>query len=552
MFGSQASSSIRLAGGRGAWLRSATIAVSAAAIGLLAESVAFGWGDLRGWVPDVAVGWLFVGCGIAVTSLRDWSRFGVLMVAAGLFWFVGNFANVQSPSVDWLARHGRFVYIALLVLAALSGLAARIGTRVAGLIAAASFLTVLWPTGSPTDAEVRVMALGGLVIALTAWAGLRSGASLARSGRLLVTGSALLGLTFVSVGVARLSVPVGGYETVTLSFDLALCLVAGVFLIAYSAEGSQRERVTDLVVELGESRSAPIRDALRRTLDDPGLEIGYRLADDETYVDQLGRPLSLPTADSRGVVTPLGEDMILLHDRSLLADDRVLAAVGAAAELSATNARLQAELRTQIAELRASRRRLAIARDEGRRRLGRELRAGAERHLTAVRDSLLELQPDGTEAAAALGRSRMVLSQALADLRSIASGLHPSALADQGLTGAVSSLTALSPVPVETSIAVGRLDPAVESTAYFVCAEALANIAKHAQASAASVSIRETEGGLRVLVADDGVGGADRSGSGLRGLADRVEALGGSLRVRSPRGCGTDLVAEIPVVGEGV
>ena len=546
MFGSRASSSIRPAGGRGAWLTSAAIAVSATAIGLLAESVA-GWGELRGWVPDLAVGWLFVGCGIAAMSLRDWSRSGVLMVAAGLVWFVGNFANAQSPSIDWLARHGRFVYIALLVLAALSVVVARMRTRGAGLIAAASFLAVLWPTGSPTEAEVRVIALGVLVLALTTWAALRSGASFARSGRLAVTGSALLGLTFVSVGVARLSVPVDGYETVTLSFDLALCLVAAVFLVAYSTEGSQRERVTDLVVELSESRSASIRDALRRTLGDPGLEIAYRLADDDTYVDQLGRPLSLPTADSLGVVTPLGEDMILLHDRSLLADDRVFAAVGVAAELSATNARLQAELRAQIAELRASRRRLAIARDEGRRRLGRELRDGAQRHLTTVRDSLLELQPDGAEAAAALGRSRTLLSQALADLRSIASGLHPSALVDQGLTGAVSSLTELSPVPVETSIAVGRLDPAVESAAYFVCAEALANIAKHARASRATVSISRAEGTLRVVIADDGSGGADASGSGLSRLTDRVEELGGSLRVVSPRGHGTRIAAEVPV-----
>jgi signal transduction histidine kinase len=550
MFGSRASSSIRPAGGRGAWLASAAIAVSAAAIGLLAESVAFGWGDLRGWVPDVAVGWLFVGCGVAAMSLRDWSRFGVLMVGAGLVWFVGNFANAQSPSVDWLARHGSFVYIALLVLAALSILVARMRMRGVVLIAAASFLAVLWPTGSPTDAEVRVMALGGLVLALTAWAALRSGASFARSGRLAVTGSALLGLTFVSVGVARLSVPAGGYETVTLSFDLALCLVAGLFLVALTTAGSQRERVTDLVVELGESRSVPIRDALRRTLGDSTLEIGYRLAAGDTFVDQLGRTLSVPPENPRSVVTSLGEGMVLLHDRSLLADDQIVAAVRAAAELAATNARLQAELRAQVAELRASRRRLAIARDEGRRRLERELREGAERHLTAVADSLLEVQPDTPEAEAGLVRSRTLLSQTLVDLRSIASGLHPRVLADEELTAAVLSLAALSPVHVDTSIVAGQLDPAVESTAYFFCAEALANIAKHARASAASLSISETEGKLRVVVADDGVGGADRRGSGLRGLADRVEALGGSLSVDSPPGRGTRLAAEIQLGGQ--
>jgi signal transduction histidine kinase len=245
-------------------------------------------------------------------------------------------------------------------------------------------------------------------------------------------------------------------------------------------------------------------------------------------------------------VTPLGEDMVLVHDRSLLADDRVFAAVGAAAELSATNARLQAELRAQIAELRASRRRLAVARDEGRRRLGRELRDGAERHLTTVADSLVGVDPAGSESGAGLVRARAVLSQTLADVRSIAAGLYPSALVDEDLAGAVASLTALSPVQVETSIAVGKFDPAVESAAYFVCAEALANIAKHARASAASVTISEEKRRLRIVVADDGVGGANRSGSGLRGLADRVEALGGSLRLQSPAGGGTRISAEIP------
>lgn len=537
-------------GGRGAWLARGVIVASAVAIGLAAESAAFTWGDIRGWVPDVAVGWLFVGCGLVATWLVRRSRVGALMVAAGLVWFLGNFEGSQSPGLAWLGRHGAFVYLAVLVQAALAALPGVASSRRLGLVVAASYLAVLWPAGSPTDVAVRVMVLGAVVLIATLWAVLRSSRSFAGSGRIAVAGSALLGLTFVSVAVARLVLPAASYETVTLCFDLVLCLVAGVFLVALTTAGSQRERVTDLVVELGESRSVPIRDALRRTLGDSTLEIGYRLADGDTFVDQLGRTLLVPPEDSRSVVTSLGEDVVLLHDRSLLADDQIVAAVGAAAELAASNARLQAELRAQVAELRASRRRLALARDEGRRRLEQELREGAERHLTAVADSLLELQPDTTEAEAGLVRSRTLLSQTLADLRSIASGLHPRVLADEELTAAVLSLAELSPVHVDTSIAAGELDPAVESTAYFVCAEALANIAKHARASAASLSISEREGKLRVVVADDGVGGADRSGSGLRGLADRVETLGGSLRVDSPDCGGTRLTAEIPLRGE--
>ena len=157
------------------------------------------------------------------------------------------------------------------------------------------------------------------------------------------------------------------------------------------------------------------------------------------------------------------------------------------------------------------------------------------------------------ERAARLRRVAEQLEHALADVRRLAAGLHPRELAESGLAGAQKALASRSPVPVELDLALqARLPAEVERTAYFVCSEGLANIAKYARASHARITIGAVGSRLRVTVADDGAGGADPSrGSGLRGLADRVEALGGSLRVDSPPGDGTRLLIELPLAVTG-
>jgi signal transduction histidine kinase len=143
------------------------------------------------------------------------------------------------------------------------------------------------------------------------------------------------------------------------------------------------------------------------------------------------------------------------------------------------------------------------------------------------------------------------LDRTLEDLHRLAHGLHPRVLAEAGLAGAISSLAEQAPVTVEVLTPVPELPPDVESVAYFVCSEALANIAKHAGASKASVSVTSGEGVVSVAIEDDGLGGADPAhGTGLSGLADRLEALGGTLEVESPAGRGTRLAAQIPTGGE--
>jgi PAS domain S-box-containing protein len=207
----------------------------------------------------------------------------------------------------------------------------------------------------------------------------------------------------------------------------------------------------------------------------------------------------------------------------------------------------------QEEELRASRARLVEAADDARRKLERNLHDGAQQRLVALSVSLrlaeskLGSDPDTT--ASILAGAREELTHALEDLRELARGIHPAVLTDRGLGAAVDALVARSPLPVEADIEPLPLPPAVEAAAYYVVAEALTNVVKYAQASSAVVRIAREDGMLAVTVGDDGIGGADPAGgSGLRGLADRVAALDGSLSVASPQGGGTAVRAEIPLI----
>jgi signal transduction histidine kinase len=244
----------------------------------------------------------------------------------------------------------------------------------------------------------------------------------------------------------------------------------------------------------------------------------------------------------------------LVHDMAVLDDPGLREAVSAAARLAAANARLQAEVRGQVAELRASRRRILEVGNEERRRLERRLREGAELRLERLAEQLRGARfAAPSEADMSIDRIETQLAQALEELRQLAHGLHPRVLAEAGLAGALASLAQQAAVPVDVATPAARLPAEVEAVAYFLCSEALANVAKHASASGVTISVTTGDGRVRVEVEDDGLGGADPAGgTGLRGLADRVEALGGTLHVESPAGGGTRLAAEIPLGGEAV
>jgi signal transduction histidine kinase len=204
-------------------------------------------------------------------------------------------------------------------------------------------------------------------------------------------------------------------------------------------------------------------------------------------------------------------------------------------------------------EIRASRARIIEAGDDARRVLERNLHDGAQQRLVSLSISLRlaesRVETDPADAVSIINASREELAAALAELRELARGIHPAVLTDRGLAAALETLMTRTPFPVELEAPKEPLGPAVEAAAYYVVSEALTNIAKYADASSARVCVRATpDGTVSVEVADDGIGGADpTTGTGLRGLSDRVSALDGTLTVESPPGGGTRIVAEIPL-----
>ena len=207
-----------------------------------------------------------------------------------------------------------------------------------------------------------------------------------------------------------------------------------------------------------------------------------------------------------------------------------------------SNTALHAEVDRRVADLEASRRRLLLAADEEQARLERRIRDGAEHRLEGLSE-LLRSAGKGEH----LARARDETARTLTDLRDLARGLRPREL-EHGLRTALVALAERTPVPVDVRMADRRYDTELESTAWFVCAEAVANAVKHAGAGQTLVEVSPRDGHLVLAIADDGCGGADFGrGTGLRGLADRVEALGGRFRLDSPAGGGTRLTAELPL-----
>jgi signal transduction histidine kinase len=345
----------------------------------------------------------------------------------------------------------------------------------------------------------------------------------------------------------------GWFWIVTIaSLGIPMSLAAGMLWGRRARVG-----VADLVVELEHTPPGSVRDALARTLGDPTLELALWLPERESYVDAQGRPFALPAPGPDRAVTVLGPAdapvAALVHDPVLLERRSLFVSAGAAARFALENERLQAELRAQLDELRASRARIVSAGDEERRRLERDLHDGAQQRLLSLGLALqlarakLNSEANGS-AADLLLEADAELRAALDELRELARGIHPAVLTEQGLGPALRSLAGRSPVPVTiVEVPERRLPQPAEAATYFLVSEALANVAKHAAASRAQVAVVYTHGHVLVDVDDDGVGGADPSrGSGLRGLVDRVHALDGELELESGPGSGTRLHAEIP------
>jgi signal transduction histidine kinase len=535
----------------------------AAALGIFAEWASLRRGplepaasasDVRLAVADFSVGIVLVGAGLLARLRRPESWIGPLLGAAGLCWFLGTFASSHWSS--FAAFGGLFVTLhrgplCHALLAYPDGRAAGFPERV--VIAG---LYVLSAVAVAADTTVGVLITASVLLGVAAARYVRS-AGPERQARLVAAVAATAFSTALLVAASTRIAHAGATvdRDVLWGYQIVVVLIAVALLLDLLSQRWTQTTVTGLVVDLGAlEESGGLRDRLAAALGDPSLEIGYRLADREVYVDDLGRPLPLPAAGVTGrEVTILREDdqavAALVHDGSALADRRLLDSVAGAARIAVTNARLQAEIRSQLGEIESSRRRIVEAGDAQKQRLERQLREGAERRLAEVA-ALLEESNDGAGAdyLAMLAETREELARAQAELREFARGIHPAVLTDGGLGPALADLVARAPVPVELVVAEGRFAAPVEAVAYFVVSEALANIGKYAEASRAAIEVAARDGILSVSVSDDGRGGASlEAGFGLRGLADRVEALGGSLRLESPVGAGTALSAELPL-----
>jgi signal transduction histidine kinase len=316
------------------------------------------------------------------------------------------------------------------------------------------------------------------------------------------------------------------------------------FVWGLLSERLARSAVGDLVVEL--DRPLPPEDleaALAHALRDPGLQIAYAI-EGGRWVDCDGRIVPTPRSDSPDV-TLVERDAEVLA--ALTHDPAIESGLVQAASIAAG----MAEVRAQLEEVRASRRRIVEAGDAARRRVERDLHDGAQQRLVGLSLGLRMLEErsrDVPGAATDIAALQNELRGALQELRELARGLHPQILTEEGLGAAIESLAERSPIPVRVTIdREERLPAPVEATAYFVVAEALTNVSKYAHASSAAVAVARENGSLLVDVSDDGIGGAEpERGSGLLGLEDRVAALGGTLDLESPAGRGTHLHAEIP------
>jgi signal transduction histidine kinase len=522
----------------------------------------------------------YVVAGLIAWWRRPDSRFGPLMVAAGFTMFASTLAWANGAVPFTIGQAFDLLPAVVFTHVFLAFPSGRLERRFERTLVAGGYLTafgleivgmllggfgpdnLLEVVAAPDVATVllhtQLFALSALCLAGIAVLAVRrrvGGRPLRRSVALLVDAFAL-GLLMIAALLLAGALDHPGFETIRRAAFVVVGLAPAAFLIGLLDARLARSAVGDLLVEL---RADPppirLRDALARALRDPSLTLAYWLPEFQSWTDVEGRPVELPERDGGRATTLIDRDgapvAALVHDRSLDDEPELLAAVSAAAGIALENGRLHAELSARLDELRGSRGRVIAAGQKERQRLERNLHDGAQQRLVALSLELTVLKKrlsGDPDASVRIDHARSEIAHSLQELRDVARGLHPAVVSGHGLAVALESLAARAPVPVRLTIALeDRLPEPLEVAAYYLVSESLANIGKHAQATSATIGVARTNGQVVVEVVDDGVGGADTErGSGLRGLADRVEALDGRLRVWTPRGQGTRVRAEIP------
>jgi len=517
----------------------------------------------------------YVGSGVIAWWRRPDSRFGPLMIACGFTVFLSALAWSNASALEtvgavfdlipaaifmhvYLAfptgRLQRRVDRAIVGAAYFASLALQVVGLLLGRLGDADAITIFDEPGAAVDLlRGQLVVLAGLAIASVAARRTAPRPPLRRPVALLVDIFAL-GLVMVAALYVAAVLEISPHAFAMLQhvtyFVVGLAPIA--FLLGLLHARLARSAVGELLVELrADPAPSHLRDALARALRDPSLRLAYWLPEYQSWADLEGRPVTLDAGHAKMIDSGGQRVAALVHDPALEGERELLDSVAAAAAIALENARLHAELRAQLDELRSSRARIVEAGDSERRRLERNLHDGAQQRIVGVALQLQllrgRIESDPAAAAELATTATDELAQSLQELRELARGLHPAVL-EHGLAAALRALAERSAVPATVAYeTAATLSEPVALAAYFVASEALANIAKHAGANAVAIRVWDSDGRVSLALADDGVGGADDAvGSGLRGLADRVEALGGALRVSSPRGLGTTVTAELP------
>jgi len=533
--------------------------------------------------PLLVLGLLFVGAGVVASTRRPDNVTGGLLSLTGLAWLLA----VALTTVDQRLIYTVGLALFPLGLAPLGHLAVafphgRSSSRLERALVVAPYVLGLAsfpivgaascqdcpasPVGLGTASglgrlwystllvAVLLTSVGVVTVLVRRW----RGASPAGRRVLLpvVPGACVFGIVYAGAILTELGVPTGLGERWALVGLVLLASAPLVFLGGLLRARLARGGVGELVVELGGSSSRDgLRDAIAGALGDPSVEVAYWIPERNGYVEADGTPLDLPTGGrSVAVVEREGRRVgALVFDPAVRDDPALVDAVAAAAGLVMENERLHAEVLARLEEVRASRARIVEAADIARRRVERNLHDGAQQRLVSLTLAVgmararLGNAPDPA-LDDLLREASDQAGLALGELRELGQGLHPAVLSEAGLVAAIESLAERSTVPVEIVADIaGCVPPAVEVAAYYVVSEALANVAKHAQASSGIVHVTRKGDRLVVEIGDDGRGGAEvRPGSGLEGLADRVAALDGRLGVESPPGRGTRVWVDLP------
>jgi signal transduction histidine kinase len=524
------------------------------ALAAVGAGVVFGLGAAASWSPgvdrgiivaDLAVGWAFIGGGIALWAVRPSSRAGLLMAIVGVSWFAGTI----WPFLEFLHRGPLFHLLATYPTGRVPWRAAGVGGRIRLVAILTVYALNLTRLGG--DPAVGI-AFAAALISLAASPLLDSRGTMHRGRSSAGVVALVVGIVVLAASIARLAgTPLG--VTGLFVYDAVLAAAGLALTIDLLAGRWSDGLLTRAVVDLGDAAVAgSVRDRLARVLGDPALVLAYAVEGrPDSFVDETGRPIALP-APSRGrAITPtvaVGRQTgFVVHDAAVLDDPRLVGALSAAAALAMSNSSLQAEVRARVAEVAASRERLVQAADAQRRRLEQRLRSGAVRRLDRVAELMTRVEPADEQGQRAITEFREELDRARAELADFARGVHPATLARDGLAAALADLVRRTPLQVQLTVQTERIDPLAEATLYFVCSEALANAAKHAGPATIAIDLRQASGSVRLVVSDDGRGGARlTSRGGLRGLADRIEALGGSFELDSRPGVGTTLRIELP------